>query len=90
MQNYTIPVIRKTGVNAFTEEETVGTFDAEMLGPAKRTASEYIQNWLIDRKITVRTRGDWERDARRVGTSREIMVTENGAMVKMIFILRET
>lgn len=89
MHNYTITVVRKLGLNEFSAEETVGTFDAEMIGPAKRTASEYIQNWLIDRKIQVRTRNDWVKDIKRGGFSRELLVTENGAMVKMIFVLRE-
>lgn len=86
---YQITVIRKLGVNEYSEEETVGTVEAEMIGPAKRLASEYINNWLIDRKIAVRTRTDWARDVRRNGLSRETVVTENGAMVKMIFVLRE-
>jgi hypothetical protein len=89
MNQYTITVIRKLGVNEFSDEEAVGSFDAEMIGPAKRAASEYIQNWLIDRKIQVRTRNDWVRDVKRGGLSRELLVTENGAMVKMIFVLRE-
>ena len=89
MHSYTITVIRKLGMNEFSAEEAVGTFEAEMIGPAKRYASEYIQNWMIDRKITVRTRNDWVKDIKRGGLSREILVTENGAMVKMIFILRE-
>ena len=89
MQNYQISVIRKLGINQFSEEEPVGTIEAEMIGPARRTASEYINNWLIDRKIAVRTRTDWTKDVKRGGFSRETVVTENGAMVKMIFILRE-
>ncbi len=89
MQAYDISVIRKTGVNQFSEEEAVGTVEADLLGNAKRLASEYIANWLIDRKITVRTRADWVKDVKRGGMTRETLVTENGSPLKMIFILRQ-
>ena len=89
MQKYDITVIRKTGLNQFTTEETVGTVEADLLGNAKRLASEYIANWLIDRKITVRTRAEWVKDVKRGGFSRETLVTENDSPVKMIFVLRE-
>ena len=89
MQAYDISVIRKTGVNQFSEEEAVGTVEADLLGNAKRLASEYIANWLIDRKITVRTRADWVKDVKRGGMTRETLVMENGSPLKMIFILRQ-
>ena len=86
---YRITFIRKVGLNQYSDEESVGVIEADLLGAAKRLASEYINNWLIDRKITVRTRTDWAKDVRRGGLSRENVVTENGQMAKLIFILRE-
>jgi len=89
MQAYEITVIRKTGINQYTDEEQVGRIEADLLGNAKRLASEYIMNWQTDRKITIRTRAEWVRDAKRGGFVREMLVTENGSPVKMIYILRE-
>lgn len=89
MQTYQITMLRKLGMNRFSDEEPVGQVEADLLGPAKRFASEYINNWLIDRKLAVRTRGDWAKDVKRSGFSREIVVTENGQMAIMVFVLRE-
>ncbi len=86
---YEIGVVRKLGVNQFSEEESVGTVEADLLGPAKRLASEYIHFWLLDRKIAVRNQKDWAKDVRRGCQSREIMATENGKLVILIFLLHD-
>lgn len=89
MQSYQITYVKKLGINQFSEEMPVGTIEADLLGVAKRTASEYVSNWLIDHHLKIRNKTEWVKDAKRGGMTREFMVSEGDAPAKLIFILRE-
>ena len=89
MQTYAITYIKKLDINKYTDEMPVGTIEADLLGAAKRTASEYLNQWFIDKKIQIRNKGEWTKDVKRAGLVREFLVTEQGTAAKLIFILRE-
>ena len=89
MQNYTITYMKKLDINRFTEEMPVGEIEADLLGTAKRNASEYVNNWLIDKKLKIRNKTEWTKDIKRGGLVREFMVSEGDTPAKLIFILRE-
>lgn len=89
MQKYVMTYIRKLDINQFTDEMPVGDFEAEMLGMAKRTANEYLNQWFIDKKLKVCSMGEWTKDAKRGGQVRDYTVTDGDKPSKLIFILRE-
>ncbi len=89
MADYEISAVKKLDVNRFSEETVVADFEAEMLGPAKRIAAEKIGEALRGRDIRVRNFGDWVKDQKRGGLTREYMVSEADKPAKYIFILRE-
>ncbi len=89
MQKYTITYIKKLDVNKFSDEKAVATVEAEMLGPAKRNASEAVNNWLLDNNVKIRNKGEWTKDVKRGGFVREYLVTMDDTACKLIFILRE-
>ncbi len=89
MQTYAITYVKKLDINKFTDEMPVGEIEADLLGTAKRTASEYLNNWLIDKKLKVRNKTEWVKDIKRGGQTREYMVSEGDTPAKLIFILRE-
>ncbi|MBR3679128.1 MAG: hypothetical protein IKL87_02870 [Oscillospiraceae bacterium] len=89
MQKYVITYVKKLDINLYSDEMPVGEIEAELLGMAKRTASEYLNQWLIDKKLKIRSKTEWVKDMKRGGQVREFMVSENEKPAKLLFILRE-
>ena len=89
MQKYVMTYIQKLDINLYSEEMPVGDFEAEMLGAAKRTANEYLNQWFTDKKLKVCSKGEWTKDGKRGGQVRDFMVTDGDKPSKLIFILRE-
>ncbi len=86
---YAITYIKKLDVNKFTDEMPVGEIEADLLGVAKRTANEYLNQWFVDKKLKVCNKGEWVKDVKRNGQVRDFMVTDGDKPSKLIFILRE-
>ena len=71
MQKYVITYVKKLDINLYSDEMPVGEIEAELLGMAKRTASEYLNQWLIDKKLKIRSKTEWVKDMKRGGQVRE-------------------
>lgn len=66
-----------------------GTFEAQMLGFARRDSNAYITAWVNGKGMRVRTQKDWVKNARSGSLEKQLMVQNGTSPETYIFILRQ-
>ena len=66
-----------------------GTFEAQMLGFARRDCNAYITAWVNGRGMKVRTQKDWAKNAKTGCLEKQLMVQNGTSPETYIFMLKQ-
>ena len=66
-----------------------GTFEADMLGFARRDSNAYVTEWVKAQGMRVRTQKDWVKNAKTGALEKTLMVQNGASPETYIFSLKQ-
>lgn len=75
--------------NPCTNVSPDGTFEADMLGFARRDSNAYVTAWVQSQGMKVRTQKDWAKNAKTKNLEKTLMVQNGANPETYIFALKQ-